>query len=113
MPARVEAISKSAAWWESYMLQPVGVMISARLQGPLLEDAVLSTSGGSVTAWVEEGTGFQLDARTSGGGVKAEGVTIKIESGSLGRSKLVGEVNGGGPTLKLRSSGGNINVRTS
>lgn len=90
-----------------------GGNVSARLEGPLLEDAVLSTSGGNVTAWVEEGTGFHLDARTSGGGVKADGVTIKIESGSLGRSKLVGEVNGGGPTLKLRSSGGNINVRTS
>lgn len=90
-----------------------GGNVSARLQGPLMEDAVLSTSGGNVTAWVEDDTAFHLDARTSGGGVKADGVTIKIESGGMGRSKLVGEVNGGGPTLKLRSSGGDVKVRTS
>lgn len=89
-----------------------GGNVSARLQGPLQEDAVLSTSGGHVTAWVEDDIGFRLDASTSGGRVRADGVTIKIEAGGVGRNKLVGEVNGGGPTLKLRSSGGNVKVVT-
>ncbi|MDA8528888.1 DUF4097 domain-containing protein [Opitutaceae bacterium] len=89
-----------------------GGNVSARLQGPLLVDAVLSTSVGEVTAWVDEDIGFHLDARTSGGGVKADGITIKIDSGGAGKSKLVGDVNGGGPTLKLRSSGGNVKIRT-
>jgi len=30
----------------------------------------------------------------------------------MGRSSLAGQVNGGGPRLKLRSSGGNIKVVT-
>jgi hypothetical protein len=44
--------------------------------------------------------------------MKADGITIKIDSGGAGKSKLVGDVNGGGPTLKLRSSGGNVKIRT-
>ena len=34
-----------------------------------------------------------------------------IEKGAIGKSRLVGSVNGGGPLLKLRTSGGDINVR--
>jgi len=30
----------------------------------------------------------------------------------VGKSRLVGSVNGGGPRLKLRSSGGDISVKT-
>jgi len=87
--------------------------ISARIYGPLQDDAVLSTSGGDVTAWVEEGIGFDLNARTSGGNVRAPGITIKIDDGGMGKNKLVGQVNGGGHELKLRTSGGNVRVKTS
>ncbi len=87
--------------------------ITARIQGELTKDALLSTSGGDVTAWVEEGISFDLDARTSGGSVRADGITIRIDQGGVGKSKLVGEVNGGGPELKLRTSGGSVRVKTS
>lgn len=78
----------------------------------LRQDTLLSTSGGDVEVEMVKGAGFQLDASTSGGDVNASGLTITIEKGGTGKSKLVGAVNGGGPRLKLRSSGGDVTVRT-
>ena len=84
--------------------------VSVVLDGSLSDDVSLSTSGGTVTARVPKNAGFRLDANTSGGEVEAEGLTITIEKGGAGKSRLVGQVNGGGPELKLRSSGGDIRV---
>ncbi|SDR83945.1 DUF4097 family beta strand repeat-containing protein [Opitutus sp. GAS368] len=89
-----------------------GGNVRATLTEPLKQDAVLSTSGGDVRVHIVKGAGFELDASTSGGDVRAEGLTITIAKGGVGKSRLVGSVNGGGPRLKLRSSGGDISVRT-
>jgi DUF4097 and DUF4098 domain-containing protein YvlB len=89
-----------------------GGNVRATLTEPLKQDAVLSTSGGDVRVRIVKGAGFELDASTSGGAVQAEGLTITIAKGGVGKSRLVGSVNGGGPRLKLRSSGGDIAVRT-
>jgi hypothetical protein len=86
--------------------------VTAAITGPLKGDCDLRTSGGRVKAIVSPGAGFRLDASTSGGEVEAEGLTIVIERGGRGKSSLAGNVNGGGPTLRLRSSGGDIVVRT-
>src|SRR6478736_1785077 len=102
-------------------LRSVTQLISATTSGgdvravitePMKQDAVLSTSGGEVDVKVVKGAGFQLDASTSGGDVNASGLTITIEKGGTGKSRLAGAVNGGGPLLKLRSSGGDIKIRT-
>lgn len=85
-----------------------GGNVTATFIGGLRGDSLLSTSGGRVKASVEPTAGFQLDASTSGGDVKADGLTITIEKGGVGKSRLTGSVNGGGPLLKLRSSGGDI-----
>jgi hypothetical protein len=89
-----------------------GGSIRAGIVGPLKEDCILSTSGGGVSVTVDKIAAFRLDASTSGGGVDADGLTLTLESGRVGRGKLSGSVNGGGPLLKLRSSGGNIAVRS-
>lgn len=86
--------------------------VRAVLSGPLKNDCLLSTSGGEVSVRLDKTAGFLLDAHTSGGDVDASGLTITIDRGGVGRSRLVGQVNGGGPRLKLRSSGGDIVVRT-
>lgn len=86
--------------------------IKATITEPIKQDTVLSTSGGDVRVQVVKGAGFELDASTTGGDVKAEGVTITISKGGVGKSRLAGSVNGGGPRLKLRSSGGDITIRT-
>lgn len=85
-----------------------GGNVSAGFVGGLRGDCLLSTSGGRVKVTVEPTAGFRLDASTSGGDVQAEGFSITIEKGGLGKSRLSGAVNGGGPLLKLRSSGGDI-----
>lgn len=75
------------------------------------QDTLLSTSGGNVEVRLASAAGFRLDASTSGGDVRADGLTITLEKGGNGKNHLVGAVNGGGPTLRLRSSGGDIRIR--
>lgn len=89
-----------------------GGNVTAGIKGALKGDCYLDTSGGNVRAKVSREAAFTLDASTSGGDVKAEGLTITIEKGGAGRSRLAGKVNGGGPLLKMRSSGGDIIVET-
>jgi hypothetical protein len=86
-----------------------GGNIRVTLTAPPRQETLLSTSGGDVR--VPKDAGFQLDASSSGGDVKASGLTIAIEKGGSGKGRLAGRVNGGGPTLKLHSSGGDIVVR--
>lgn len=89
-----------------------GGNVSANIHGSLKQDCVLRTSGGRVKAVVDRTAAFQLDASTSGGGVHAEGLTITIDKGGAGRSRLSGKVNGGGPVLKLHTSGGDVVIET-
>jgi len=86
--------------------------IKVGFDGPIKGDSVLSTSGGQVKARVGKAVGFHLSAETSGGSVEADGLTLTIDHGGLGKSSLSGSVNGGGPDLRLRSSGGDIVITT-
>jgi DUF4097 and DUF4098 domain-containing protein YvlB len=85
-----------------------GGPISVTFAGPLKGNCELNTSGGGIDVRVDAKSSFDLDARTSGGGVTSK-VPVTVE-GEMGRSKLVGKVNGGGPVLKLRTSGGGIHI---
>lgn len=72
------------------------------------EGGALSTSGGGVTVEVDPTVGLEIDAGTSGGGVSTDlPVTVR---GTVGKSHLQGTVNGGGATLKIRTSGGGIRI---
>lgn len=88
-----------------------GGNIRAVITGPIRQDTLLTTSGGAVDVQVARHAAFRLNASTSGGSVKAEGITIAPEQGGSGKTRLIGAVNGGGPELKLRSSGGDIKIR--
>ncbi len=88
-----------------------GGNVTAGFTGPLKGDCKLATSGGRIRVTVDKGAAFDLDASTSGGDVDATGLTITIEKGGAGRSRLAGKVNGGGPLLKLRTSGGDVDVQ--
>jgi hypothetical protein len=87
-----------------------GGSIRASITGSLKEDCLLSTSGGGVRVTVDKNAAFQLDASSSGGGVDAQGITMTLDKISTSRTRLAGAVNGGGPLLKLRSSGGSVSV---
>ncbi len=88
-----------------------GGNIVARLTEAPKRDLELSTSGGDVRLTLPKSAAFALDAGTSGGRVDASGLTLTLASGGMGKSKLAGTVNGGGPKLRLRTSGGNIRIQ--
>lgn len=79
--------------------------ISKQPQG----DCSLKTSGGSITATLAGDIKVDLDAKTSGGRVYTDfPVTVK---GELSKRKLQAKINGGGPDLSLRTSGGSIKIK--
>jgi hypothetical protein len=88
-------------------LRTSGGSIDARFTGD--PAGHLETSGGSIEVEFPSGAGADLDAQTAGGRVEVEhAVTIQ---GSINPSHLVGAVNGGGESLVLRTSGGNIRIK--
>lgn len=89
--------------------QTSGGSIHARISGQPRADSRLSTSGGGITLEISDRVAVDLDAHTSGGSVHSD-VPITI-NGSVEEGNLVGKINGGGPKLVLRSSGGGIHVR--
>lgn len=86
-----------------------GGSIHAVLPAPLPGDVELGTSGGSISVTTAPTAAFTLDAETSGGGVNCD-LPITVQ-GNIGRSRLRGMVNNGGPTVHLRTSGGSIHVQ--
>ncbi len=84
-----------------------GGPISVRFSG--VPEGILETSGGSIEAELPEGAGVDLDAKTSGGRVRIEPEIQLV--GAIERGRIVGRIGGGGPALKLRTSGGNIRVQ--
>lgn len=72
-------------------------------------DCSLTTSGGSITVMVNPSLALTLDVRASGGSIETE-VPVTVR-GHLSKSKLEGDINGGGPLLHLRSSGGSIRLK--
>ena len=85
-----------------------GGSISADLAASPQSDCLLRTSGGSVTARIPAAAMVTLDAHTEGGTVKSE-LPVQTEGAANG-STLRGKINGGGPSLKLGTGGGSINV---
>lgn len=71
-------------------------------------DSRLRTTGGSIELSVSEEVGVDIDARTTGGRVLSDLRTPTPVSES--KSALVTPVNGGGPKLTLRTTGGSIRL---
>ncbi|MEO6260828.1 MAG: DUF4097 family beta strand repeat-containing protein [Thermoanaerobaculia bacterium] len=72
-------------------------------------DSQLKTSGGGIVLSLASGVALDLDAHTSGGDVQTD-VPVTL-LGKQSDSTLNGKVNGGGPKIVLRSSGGDIHLR--
>jgi DUF4097 and DUF4098 domain-containing protein YvlB len=87
-----------------------GGSIRATLSGQINADSKLSTSGGGITVAIAPNVAADLDARASGGGVSSD-VPITVQ-GTMDDDELRGKINGGGPKLTLRTSGGGIRVRS-
>jgi hypothetical protein len=86
--------------------QTSGGSINIELSGAN-EGIVAKTSGGSITLKLPSTTSATLNASTSGGSVSSN---MPIISTEVGKSSLRGTLNGGGPEILARSSGGSISV---
>lgn len=71
------------------------------------EDSRLTTSGGSVSAYLLPSIAVDLIASTSGGRVNSQ---FDVD-GSFKKTRIEGEINGGGPKLTLKTSGGSVNIK--
>lgn len=69
----------------------------------------LTTSGGSVTVRLAANVAVDIDAHSSGGHVDTD-IPVTVQ-GEIGRSTLKAKINGGGPELYLRTSGGSIHIK--
>ncbi len=86
-----------------------GGSVKAYISDQPKSDCRLTTSGGSITVYMEEDIGVDVDARAGGGRVSTEfPVTIH---GEINKRSLKAKINGGGPELYLRTSGGSIYLR--
>ena len=73
---------------------------------------IVSSSGGPVRVDIDPAAHISIDASASGGSVESD-VPITMQ-GKIENHSLRGEMNGGGPLLRLRSSGGGVKIgRTS
>jgi hypothetical protein len=72
-------------------------------------DCRLTTSGGTITIYLNNDIGLDVDAQTSGGRIHTD-FPVKL-SGTISPRSLNAQVNGGGPELYLRSSGGSIHIK--
>ncbi|MFA3792904.1 DUF4097 domain-containing protein [Aliiglaciecola sp. SL4] len=71
------------------------------------KNAELSTSGGSITAYLLDTVAIDIDASTSGGRVRSD---FDVD-GRVKKQSIRGEINGGGPTLELHTSGGSVSIK--
>ena len=86
-----------------------GGSITAHITEQPQSDCRLTTSGGSISVYLKPDIRVTLDASTSGGRVNSE-LPITVQ-GTIRKNKLQGKINGGGPELYLRTSGGSIYIR--
>jgi len=86
-----------------------GGSIYAELTGKIDRDCTLKTSGGSVRVFLPSNIAADLDASTSGGRVETD-FPITVQ-GVIKKSALKGKINGGGPLITLRTSGGSIYIK--
>ena len=87
-----------------------GGSIHAQISRQPNGDSKLSTSGGGVVVTLAPSIAVDLDAHASGGGVSSD-VPVTIQGRHDGDS-IRGKINGGGPRLVLRSSGGGVRVKS-
>jgi DUF4097 and DUF4098 domain-containing protein YvlB len=68
----------------------------------------LSTSGGGIHVALDASAALEIDAETSGGAVESD-LPLTVQ-GKITRHSVHGTLGGGGETLRLRASGGDIRI---
>ena len=98
----------------------IGRNVTARTSGDSIQAAMTSqpesecslrTSGGEINFTLIPDVAVDLEAKTSGGRVSTDFAVESVIQGKVPQNRLEGRINGGGPLLKLRTSGGNIHLQ--
>lgn len=85
-----------------------GGSVEARMLTQPGENSNLSTSGGQVTLYLADNIAVDIDATSSAGGVRSD---FPLDGKTSDKRRLRGSINGGGPTVRLRSAGGRVTIR--
>lgn len=83
--------------------------IEAEIVGAVERPVSLNTSGGGITLHLDRRVRADLDARASGGRVRLD-FPVELR-GEVKRDRVSGTLNGGGPRISVRSSGGGVTIR--
>ncbi|MCH6257049.1 DUF4097 domain-containing protein [Puniceicoccaceae bacterium K14] len=85
-----------------------GGYIEAEILNPITKNSSFKTSGGNIKLKLVEDSAFHLAAQATGGRIHSD---FKVDSQVDDKSRSIeGNVNGGGPDLELKTSGGNIHI---
>ena len=104
----------------SVHLENIDGAVDARTSGGSMElslrganrGATLRTSGGSIRISLPKDIKATIDAHTSGGGVHCDLPVLSRRDEDRSRNELYGDINGGGPVVAARTSGGSISIRS-
>ena len=88
----------------------LGGSIRASIPDAVAGDVKLETSAGSIDFSVPPTAGLTIDASTSVGEIVSR---LPIETTDGGREHLHGKLNGGGKSVRLETSAGNITIKPS
>lgn len=99
---------------QSTLLEPLvlatsGGNVNASLPAGIQAPAQLSTSGGSVSIALPRDQAFELYAKSNGGGVSLN--HSGSFQGTFDKKKIDGNVNGGGPLVKMTTNGGRVTIK--
>ena len=86
-----------------------GGSIHTSFPGEVVGDTRLRTSAGNIELAVPENAGLDIDARTHVGNVTSE---LPLTTMEAGREHLRGKLNGGGKSVVLETSAGNITLKS-
>lgn len=78
-----------------------------KFHGAPTTDSKLETGSGNVELWPGE-TGFTLDASTGSGGIHSD--AEMVVQGSFDHHHMTGRIHGGGPTVRVETGSGDIEI---
>lgn len=87
-----------------------GGSVTADLIEQPAEACSFKSSGGSITVALAEKAAVDVDLHTSGGRVSTDFPVTTVVQGEQIKNELRGKVNGGGPLITARTSGGSVRL---
>ena len=71
-------------------------------------DLGFSSTNGGITVRLPRDARLSVDAATTNGGIDSD---FELAGGAARRSRLTGDINGGGSTLRIRTTNGSVHIK--